>query len=394
MPFLHSRTVNLLNLHYVIASAAISGGGAFYGVWLFKAGLPLPGVLLALAAVFVARFVLRLMVLPLARRTGLKPLVIAGTLLMALVYVALGHVTGANMSLARLVLISATADILYWPTYHAYFAALGEAEHRGKALGAREAAVALVGVASPLAFAALLVGPGPDAAFYFAAAMQVLAALPLLWTPPVAVTARAPGSLRAAIPGALLFVGDGIVQSGFAALWQLLLFLALSGDVLHYGGAQALAALAGAAGGLLLGRWIDAGQGGRAVWLSIAAMALVLGLRALAPVHPLLAVAANALGALAACLYTPTLMTAMYNMAKRSPCALRFHLAAEGGWDAGAITCLCAMAGAMELGLAPSAALFVPLLGLASGFVLLRRYYRDHAGERIDPARTQGETMM
>ena len=44
----------------------------------------------------------------------------------------------------------------------------------------------------------------------------------------------------------------------------------------------------------------------------------------------------NAAGALVPALYIPTLMTAVYNQAKRSPCALRFHMAAEGGWDAGA----------------------------------------------------------
>jgi hypothetical protein len=147
--------------------------------------------------------------------------------------------------------------------------------------------------------------------------------------------------------------------------------------VLHYGGAQAAAALAGAIGGLLLGRWIDAGAGRQAVWLAIAAMAVVILLRAGAPIHPVLAVAANTLGALASCLYTPTLMTAMYNQSKRSPDAMRFQLVAEGGWDAGAIIGLLAMAALMALGLAPSATILVSLVGLALGFVLLRRYYAN-----------------
>ena len=116
--------------------------------------------------------------LPIAIRTGMKPVVIAGTLLMALVYVALSRVSGANLTLARLVLVSATADILYWPTYHAYFAALGEEEHRGRHLGVREASAAIIGIVSPLAFAAILVGFGAKAAFHFAGAMQLLAALP------------------------------------------------------------------------------------------------------------------------------------------------------------------------------------------------------------------------
>jgi hypothetical protein len=281
------------------------------------------------------------------------------------------------MTLGRLVLVSASADVLYWPSYHAYFAALGEEEHRGHHLGAREAASALIGVVSPLIFAGLLVGLGPNAAFDFAAGMQLLAALPLAFTRPVTVARHARGALQAAIPGALLFLGDGLTQSGFVALWQLVLFLTLSRDVLHYGGAQAAAALAGAIGGLLLGRWIDAGAGRHAVWVAIAAMAVVILLRAGAPMHPVLALAANTLGALASCLYTPTLMTAMYNQSKRSPDAMRFQLVAEGGWDAGAIIGLLTMAALMALGLAPSATILVSLAGLALGFVLLRRYYAN-----------------
>lgn len=69
--FFKSRAVNLLNLHYLLASAAISGGGAFYAIWLLKAGLPLPGVLAALAMVFAARFLFRLIVLPITISTGL-----------------------------------------------------------------------------------------------------------------------------------------------------------------------------------------------------------------------------------------------------------------------------------------------------------------------------------
>src|SRR4051812_39388869 len=89
------------------------------------------------------------------------------------------------------------------------------------------------------------------------------------------------------------------------------------GGVAH--GAMAAAALAGAVGSVVLGHWLDAGKGRRAVAFAMAAMAAVVFLRATVPGHPLLAVVATTLGALASCLYTPTLMTAMYNLAKQSP---------------------------------------------------------------------------
>ena len=148
-------------------------------------------------------------------------------------------------------------------------------------------------------------------------------------------------------------MGDGLVQSGYAVIWQLVLYLALGRELLAYGGAQAAASLAGAVGGLTLGRWIDAGQGARAVVLSMSAMALVILLRAGAPAHPALAVAANALGALSACLYTPTLMTAMYNLPSARPACCASNLVAEGGWDTGVSIGLFAAALLLRAGVAP-----------------------------------------
>ena len=84
---------------------------------------------------------------------------------------------------------------------------------------------------------------------------------------------------------------------------------------------------------------------------------------------------ANAAGALVPALYVPTMMTAIYNQAKGSPCALRFHIAAEGGWDAGAASG-CKVAAALLWAGAPiSLGILLSLLGTAAVFVLLRRYY-------------------
>ena len=92
MAFFRNTTVNLLNLHYSVHALAISGGGAFFAVFLLKAGVPVPGVLLAMAAILIGRFAIRPAVLPLGRRYGLKPLVIAGTIVTALQYPLLAEV--------------------------------------------------------------------------------------------------------------------------------------------------------------------------------------------------------------------------------------------------------------------------------------------------------------
>jgi hypothetical protein len=205
----------------------------------------------------------------------------------------------------------------------------------------------------------------------------LLAALPIFATRNVGVAGAAPGAFRAALPGIAMFAADGWIASGFVLVWQIALFLSLGESFTAYGGAMALAALAGAAAGLVLGRFIDAGHGGRAVWLAAGSLAAVTALRAASVGNPVLAVIANAAGALVPVLYIPTLMTAVYNQAKRSPCALRFHMAAEGGWDAGAASGCILAAGLLWAGAPISLGVLLSLGGTAAIFTLLRRYYGE-----------------
>jgi DHA1 family inner membrane transport protein len=375
MAYFRNRTVNLLNLHYAIHSIALTGGGAFFAVYMLKAGVALPFVFLAFAAILIGRFAIRPLIIPFAVRFGLRALVIAGTILSCLQYPLLAEVHGMDAALFAMCLVAAIADTVYWSGYHAYFAALGDDEHRGHQIGIREAITALVGIVSPLATAGVLVAFGARVAFGATTVVVLLAALPLLWTPNVAVAREAPGAIRAALPGVAMFICDGWIGAGFVFVWQIALFVSLGESFVGYGGALAIAAVVAAVAGLFLGRHIDAGHGGRAVWLGVGSLVTVVLVRAAVPGHPALAVIANALGALPACLYIPTLMTAVYNQAKRSPCALRFHVATEGGWDiGGGSACLLAALFAW-LGWPISYSLLLPLVGAATVFVLLRRYY-------------------
>ena len=70
--------------------------------------------------------------------------------------------------------------------------------------------------------------------------------------------------------------------------------------------------------------------------------------------------------ALVVCLYIPTVMTAVYNQAKRSACTLRFHVATEGAWDVGC-GCGCLVAALLSaLGVSLSVAILLSLLGAAT----------------------------
>ena len=77
--------------------------------------------------------------------------------------------------------------------------------------------------------------------------------------------------------------------------------------------------------------------------------------------------------------YAPALGTAVYNQAKRSPCPLRFHIAAEGGWDLGGASAALICAGLLAAGAPLGACILLSLPGALASFVLLRRYYAGSA---------------
>jgi len=391
MAFFHNRDVNLVNLHSAITAAAMGSGGAFWSVYLLKAGISVPAILLVLAATFLLRLAIRGALLPLAIRIGVRRTLILGTLVMAFSFPFVAEVHGIGPALYVLVFVTALADTVYWPSYHAYYAAIGDEDHRGQQLGLREAVSAVLGIVAPLAAGWVLVTHGARATFLATAAIQAAAALPLLWTPDIPVKKSAPGAFRYAFKRAAIFIGDGINSAGYFIVWQIALFLTLGQSYLAYGGALAIASLVGAVSGLFLGRWIDSGRGARAVWLAIGLGMFVIVLRASSLHSPALAVAANALGSLVGCIYIPTVATPIYNRAKRSPCVMRFNLVAEGGWDVGISSGLCIAATLVWLGVPPTRVVFLSLLGISIVFVVLRRYYATHADERVDAGLSESQ---
>jgi MFS transporter, DHA1 family, inner membrane transport protein len=383
MAFLRNDAVNRVNLHSGIQALAQGAGGIFFLVFLLQAGVSVPAALCALAGIIAGRFVLRPAILPLGRRFGLKPLLIAGTLGVALQYPLLAAVDGVGTMLYVLCIVAAVGEIFYWPSYHAYFSMVGDAEHRGHQLGAREALTAIVNIVAPLIGAWALVTLGPTWMFAGAGLVQAAAALPLIGAPNIAVKPKVEGSVRAAWYGAALMAVDGWFDAFLIFVWQIALFLALRESIPAYGGAMALAGLVGAVFGLWLGRHIDAGHGRRAVVIAgLAAVALVL-LRAFSLDSVWLAVTANALGALFWPLLIPVLGTALYNMGKAAPCPLRFQIVTETGWDLGA--CLgCLITAALYAWGAPlSGVILLALPGAAALVLLLWRYFPARASVAV-----------
>lgn len=385
MAFLGNAAVNRINLHYGFHVLAQGAGGIFLLVFLVKAGLPVAETFLVLAGIVAGRFVLRPMVLPFAKRFGLKPLVVFGAVVHGLQYLVLAQVDGINATLFAFIAVSSIGDVFYWTCFHAYFSSLGDSEHRGHQISAREAVAAGVGIIAPLIGAFALEWVGPQLTFAMVAAVQVTGALPLLGAPNIRIPAEAPGVFRAARLSVALFAFDGWFAATYLLVWQVALFLALGESYSAYGGAMALAALVGAGAGLLLGRQIDAGRGQRAVMIAWLVAVSVTIMRASSLDWPELAVTANALGALVSCLLVPSQMTPVYNMAKSSPCVLRFHIAAEGGWDVGCLCGALASAALVYNDVPLSVAVLLALPAVTVIAHLLRGYYARHALP-IEPA--------
>src|ERR1700694_3232925 len=224
MAYLRNGPVNLLNLHYGIHALAMNAGGAFFVVFLLKSGVPTPAVLAAVAFILAGRFLIRPLVLVFATRWGLRPLVALGTLVSALQFSLLAEVHGVGPRLLAACLVASVGETFYWTSYHAYFASLGDAEHRGHQIGAREALASLAAIVGPLAGGWALATLDPRIAFGAVSIVQILSAVPFLGTRNVTVARTVPGASRAAWRGVLLFAADGWAAAGHVFVWPIALF--------------------------------------------------------------------------------------------------------------------------------------------------------------------------
>jgi MFS family permease len=391
MAFFGNDAVNRVNIHYAIQALAQGAGGTLVFAFLLHAGVSVPMTFVWFAGILGGRFALRPLILPLGKRWGLKPLVIAGAMLTAVQFPTYAAVHGLGWPLLLNGALGAVASTLYWPSYHAYFASIGDAEHRGHQVGIREAVSTVIGIAAPLVGVWLILTAGPFWMFGAVGVVEALSVLPLLAAPNVMPPHQAPGAWRAAREGVTLFLLDGWQGACIYYVWQVALFVSLGSSIGAFGGAMAFAALVGAILTAVFGRHIDRGGGRRtAVLACIVTTALSLT-QAAAFGHLWLAVAANALSAVATALIIPAISTPLYNLSQASPCPLRYNIATEGAWDIGVGAGVLIAAAVSALGGSLSLMLLSAVPAIGGVFWRLWRYYGDHptaVGVEIAPELT------
>ena len=379
MSFFGNDAINRVNLHSTIQALAQGAGGVFIFVYLLRAGVAAPWVLCVIAGMTAGRFVLRPLVLVVGRRRGLRATLIIGTLLEAGIFPLLPSVHGPGPILLPIIAVSALGSVFYWTSLHAYIALLGDAQHRGRQVSVGAAAAAVVNIVAPWAGGWALAALGPVTTFCAVAIIQGLAILPLLGAPSPRIAETARVGWRGARLAVVLQAADGWFGAGFEYVWQIALFMTLGERFASYGGAMALAGLVGAAASLVVGRLIDLGHARRWVVIAYGACAVVVGLKAASLASPSLAVLANALATIATLMLQPVMMSRVYNLAKASPCPLRFHMATEAGWDIGCGAGCLAAAALAAAHLPLSAGILLALAGIAVGAWLLSRSYASAA---------------
>lgn len=380
-----SRGINRLALHNAMATLAWALSAAFSASFLLRAGLAPAQIFLSFAAILALRFVMRPLVLVAAPAMGLRRAFIVGAFFCALSCPALALVDGVGLGLAIFVVLSSLGQVLYCTCYHVFFTALSDTGRRGAQVGAFQAVGNLAAVLGPAAGGLLLATRGPWLTFGAAFLIAMAAIVPLLGIAEPAIVRENPrGAYAAAKRGVKLYFADGWIQVGFTTAWSIALFKALHGRYDSFGGTLSLAALAGALGGIFLGRLIDRGHARSAVWINAGILAFGVVLRAAtfgsAAVAIAVAVGSTTLGGC----YLPSWMTAVYNEAKIAPCTFRFQFAAEGGWDAGGVLAGLVAAAFCALGLPVDAVILLalPMIGLQTA--LLERSYAHHAAASRD----------
>jgi len=375
MAYFANRAVNRVHLHSALVAFALGAGGLFFFVFLLHAGVSPTLALLSQAGVVFGRFLVRPALLPLAKRWGLKPLLLAGNAVMAAQYPLLALVHGLGATLVAVIAVAGLGEVLYWMSYNAYYAAIGDAEHRGHQLGAREALVSLIGIVAPLAGAWGLMTAGPAWTFAGVALVQLAASAPLIRVPNVAVKSAAPGAFKAASPAIWLMIADGWFDTSYLFAWQIALFVALGRSFTAYGGAMALASLVGAAGALAMGRHVDGGGGRRVVAITYGVATALILARAGSLGWAAAAVAANAAGGLLNPLLGPTIGPAIYNRSQASPCSLRFAMVTETGWDVGCFVASLIAAALFAAGAPLVSGVLLALPAIAASAAVLWRMY-------------------
>lgn len=379
MGFLKNRQINLLNIHTSLFRFADNTYTVFGMVYFLKQGIPIYFTLLVWAFIYFMRVVIRPFSLKLQIKIGLKKSVILGTLFFAGIFPLLSHVHGLGVWLVIFMIYVSTSDTLYWLPFHAYYSAMGDAEHRGKQFGAREALTTVFTSVAPLTGGFLIGHFGFWSAYTLSAFVMILSAIPVFL-----MKECSPGkelNLKQAMKeldfdGFKLLLGDSISSNANAFLWPVVLFL-LVGNFVMVGGIMTLELFLTAILFLVLGHYFDKGKGERILTIALILYVTVIMGRSLFVYNTVTILIFEVLAAFMICFYSSALNPIFYNLSKRSHNTLWYHFFGEVGWDIGAFLTFSAGALITFMGVHLRYVMLLALIGLFIAKVVMEKYFRS-----------------
>jgi MFS transporter, DHA1 family, inner membrane transport protein len=368
--------VSRITLHATLHRLAWGISGVFSGTYLFRQGMSPTEIFLVFSAIIAARFLFRPLVLVLAPFVGLRRLLILGTALQATQYPALAAVHGLSWQLWLFAAATVLGGVVYWTCFHAMYGSLGDTTKRGSQVATRQIFTSSASVLGPALGGIMLTTFGAWVAFGTAAAIELAGIVPLLRIGELPFQPVAPpGGYTAARTGFLLFLTDGWLQNSALMAWNLIMFESLGDRFDAFGGVFAAALLAGSLPGFVSGRVIDMGHARRVAWTNAAALAATLLLKAVCGVDPLVIVMVAIGTTFVGGLYSPAVMTAFYNECHAAPCALRYQVTAEAGWDIGGASASLLAAATCALGQPLQVAILIAVpMAIFQGYVVDRSY--------------------
>jgi DHA1 family inner membrane transport protein len=377
-----NRRFNLLTLHYIVRSLAMSLAGGFVGAFLLRLGFSLATAMAIYAGLYLARFVIRFAAAVVIRRLGIRRALLLGASLGGFQFLPLLH-ADRPIWLVAWVLTVCAGECVYFPVYHAASAVCGGNGKRGRQMAERLFSGTAIAIVGPLFGGALLAGAGAAAGFGLASIVCLSSVLPLLALDEIDV-GRLPSISQAAQlvdrRGIAALVADGWTSASTSIAWSMILFTCLNSSFGAFGLANALAAVMGALVGLLCGERIDHGQSERVLRLVIAGLLVGVVLRAAASWEVQFAPVANAVGAAISGVNSPLLMSIVYDRAKRTGEAYHFHLCAEAGLDLGMIFGCLVVAALVWGGIDP------PLTVLSAAIGIVALFWCLHTGRTLGGA--------
>lgn len=371
MAFFKNRLFNYIYAHGALQSFAGYGGEAFAFVYLLKAGIAPPVVLFAIGCLFGSRLIFRSLVLPCAKRFGLRNALVFGILLEASTYPILSQINSADWKLVAYLTLWAISSSFYWTTYHAYVSLIGDNEHRGTQSSAIEFIGMVMSILAPIVSGTLLTYFDPLVAFGVVGFAMACSAIPLLYTPNLQIKPDAVVPEETRRMAVKIMFADGLRAGSFHFTWLIALFITLGSSYVGFGGTLSLAGLVGAMMALFIGKMVDLGGGRRALQIGFAALAVAILARAFGYSLVWTAVLANVVAVVAWPIYGTATNARIYNLARQSPCPLRYHVVAEGGWDLGTAVSSFISATLIYFGFSYFWPLLVALIGCGIGYWIL-----------------------